>query len=146
MKCVFAFKPCLKYVFCCEDITMTNQEIVNYKKEYREWCVKNRYRYRTDECGDPISPTRSRKNPKDHAYCAYKQGYFGLHISRETPKKFGNALRRLNLHRFILDRNDSTEGNFQLSLDQAPLILPLLKIVKTKASKTMFTGTKFKKL
>lgn len=110
---------------------MTNEELKKYKDEYKAWCNTNRLRYAVDECGDPVSKTRSRRYPLDRLYCIYKHDMVGLHITRETPLKFRNVLRRLGLLEKYRPRRDDFEGNFQLSLESAVDVALKLKIKKT---------------
>jgi len=118
---------------------MTNEQIENFKQEYKNFCLTNRVRYSLDGCGDPISKTRSRKHKNDHLFCIYKHGMIGVHISRETPWKFRNAVAKIIGLEANTDKNDQFEGNFQLSFEKGIQASLVLKTSKTNANSSVLS-------
>jgi len=83
-------------------------------RSFRKICDKFNLRYKLNEAGEPISPTRKRVSPFDHLYDLH-DGCVGVHVSRETKKKytfFKNKLIRLGCE---IIQDGETEGNFSVS-------------------------------
>jgi len=95
----------------------------NDSRSFRKICDKFNLRYKLNEAGEPISPTRKRVSPFDHLYDLHN-GSVGVHVSRDTKKKytfFKNKLVKLGCD--IL-QDGETEGNFSVACKN------LLKVAK----------------
>ena len=63
-------------------------------RNFKEICTEFNLRIKRNDAGEPISPTRKRTNPYDHLYDLHN-GKIGVHISRESPKKYTFAKKKL---------------------------------------------------
>jgi hypothetical protein len=63
----------------------------------------------------------------------------GVHISRETPWKFRNAVAKIIGLEANTDKNDQFEGNFQLSFEKGIQASLVLKTSKTNANSSVLS-------
>lgn len=98
-------------------------------RSFRKVCDKFNLRYKLNEAGEPISPTRKRVSPEDHLYDLHT-GAIGVHISRETKKKYTfmkNKLIRLGCE---LIQDGDLEGNFTVAQNSLLQVAQELSCVK----------------
>ena len=101
----------------------------NESRSFRKVCDKFNLRYKLNDAGEPISPTRKRVSPEDHLYDLHN-GSVGIHVHRETKKKYTfmkNKLLRLGA---LLLQDGDIEGNFSVSQKKLLEIAQELSCVK----------------
>lgn len=122
---------------------MTNEEIKKHQEKFREYCINNRLRYKLDEDREPIAPTRSKKNPKDHFFITY-DGNVGVAIDRETARKYKFIRNKLILIGAKPMTEGDFEGNFSIKMDEQGVRLAKLLKIKKMALRDHYPG--FKKM
>jgi len=117
------------------------------KKIFRNFCNENRLRYKLDDCGDPISPTRKRKFT-DHLYWLGEEKRFGVWIQRDTKTKYNNLKKKLVALGCKVTQDGDTEGTLSISKSGALKVAKLLGTQKNKisAAKRKAAAERMKKL
>lgn len=82
-------------------------------RSFRKVCDKFNLRYKLNEAGEPISPTRKRVSPEDHLYDLH-DGRVGVHVARETKKKYTFMKNKLIRLGCTLLQDGDLEGNFSI--------------------------------
>jgi hypothetical protein len=98
-------------------------------RKFKDLCEKYNLRYKKNEAGEPISPSRRRNFPDDHLYDLYT-GNVGVSVRRDSSKKFTflkNKLVKMGCE--ILQAGDS-EGNFSVKESELLEVAKLLSCVK----------------
>tara|TARA_R100000808_G_C2154965_1_gene166517 strand:- start:4253 stop:4627 length:375 start_codon:yes stop_codon:yes gene_type:complete len=83
-------------------------------KSFRAICEEFNLRYKLNDAGEPVSPTRKRVSPEDHLY-DLRDGAVGVHISRETKKKYTFSKNKLVRMGCSVIQDGDMEGNFSVS-------------------------------
>jgi hypothetical protein len=102
------------------------------KREFKKLCKENNYRYKLDECRDPISPTRRRSHP-DHLYWTGTK-FIGVHVGRKTERKYNNIKNKLLALGCDPIQDCTTEGNFFVHKDDITPVAKLLGVERHKLS------------
>ncbi len=98
-------------------------------RRFKKLCDKYNLRYKRNEAGEPVSPTRKRTTPEDHLFDLHN-GCVGVSVSRETKKKYSFLRNKLiSLGCEVLQSGD-TEGNFSVDEDHLVGVAKLLSCVK----------------
>ena len=103
------------------------------KKMFKSFCNDNRLRYKLDDCGDPISPTRKRKFT-DHLYWFGSEKHFGVWVARDTKAKYNNLKKKLIALGCILVQDGDAEGTLIVSETNALKVAKTLGTQKNKIS------------
>ena len=98
-------------------------------RSFRKVCDKFNLRYKLNEAGEPISPTRKRVPPLDHLYDLHN-GSVGVHVSRETKKKYTFMKNKLLKMGCKLIQDGDLEGNFSITQNRLLEIAKELSCVK----------------
>ena len=98
-------------------------------RSFRKVCDKFNLRYKLNEAGEPISPTRKRVSPVDHLYDLHN-GSVGVHVSRETKKKYTFMKNKLLKMGCKLIQDGDLEGNFSITQSRLLEIAKELSCVK----------------
>jgi hypothetical protein len=98
-------------------------------RSFRKVCDKFNLRYKLNEAGEPISPTRKRVSPLDHLYDLHN-GSVGVHVSRETKKKYTFMKNKLLKMGCKLIQDGDLEGNFSITQSRLLEIAKELSCVK----------------
>jgi len=106
---------------------------VSTKKKYREFCKKYKIRYKLDECGHPISPSKKRKYD-DHMFWFDSNEEVGIYIERETPKKYNNLRRKLVSAGCRITQDGDFEGTLAIGYKKAAKIAKMIGAVKREIS------------
>jgi len=86
----------------------------NDSRSFKKVCDKFNLRYKLNEAGEPISPTRKRVFPLDHLYDLH-DGSVGVHISRDSKKKYTFIKNKLVKLGCKLLQGGDLEGNFSVA-------------------------------
>jgi len=98
-------------------------------RSFRKVCDKFNLRYKLNEAGEPISPTRKRVSPLDHLYDLHN-GTVGVHISRDSKKKYTFMKNKLLKLGCKLLQDGDLEGNFSIAKAKLLEIAKELSCVK----------------
>ena len=82
-------------------------------RSFRRVCDEFNLRYKLNEAGEPISPTRKRVSPDDHLYDLH-DGTVGVHVARQTKKKYTFMKNKLIKLGCSLIQDGDLEGNFSI--------------------------------
>ncbi len=106
------------------------------KTRFKKFCEENNLRYKIDECGNPISPSRVRKySPCDHLWwTATDNGEIGISVCRPTPATYNTIKRKLIKLGCEMLQDGDTEGNFIATEAVAIEAAKLLRTNKRKFS------------
>ena len=103
------------------------------KQEFKDFCAENNLRYKKDDCGDPISP--SRKGLKTDQIYWTGEEELGIYAERETKKKF-TFLKQKLIEQYGLRPNQDgdTDGTFYATKEQAVKVASFLGCAKNAVS------------
>jgi len=105
------------------------------KTKFKQFCEDNNLRYKLNEIGEPISPSRVRKFSNDHLWwTGLDNGMVGVSVSRPTETTYNKVKRKLLALGCILSQDGDTEGNFFASEADAIEVAKLLRTNKRKGS------------
>lgn len=110
------------------------KKISQTKKEFRKFCKKNNLRYKLDDGGDPISPTRKRSS-EDHIYWSGEENCFGIFISRPSQAKYTHLKKKLIGVGCEVHQDGDREGTLRVSHKNALKAAKLLGTIKSQVSK-----------
>jgi hypothetical protein len=102
-------------------------------RSFRKICDKFNLRYKLNEAGEPISPTRKRVSPLDHLYDLHDKSV-GVHVARDTKKKYTFMKNKLLKLGCKLIQDGDLEGNF--SITQAKLLEVAKELSCVKKNRT----------
>lgn len=98
-------------------------------RRFKKLCDKYNLRYKRNEAGEPVSPTRKRNTPDDHLFDLH-DGNVGVAVSRQTKKKYSFLRNKLVAMGCEVLQSGDTEGNFSVTEDKLLEIAKLLSCVK----------------
>lgn len=105
------------------------------KSKFKQFCEENNLRYKLNENGEPISPSRVRKFSNDHLWwVGLDNGLIGVSISRPTETTYHKIKSKLLSLGCILSQDGDVEGNFFVSEKKAVKVAKLLHTNKRKGS------------
>jgi len=105
------------------------------KTRFKKFCEENRLRYKLNECGEPISPSRIRKFSDDHLWwTGVDDGLIGVSVSRPTETTYNKVKKKLISMGCVLTQDGDTEGNFFISEKKAVKVAKFLHTNKRKGS------------
>ncbi len=105
------------------------------KTKFKKFCEENNLRYKLNECGNPISPSRVRKFSDDHLWwVGLDDGMLGVAVRRPTETTYNKIKRKLLAIGCTLSQDGDTEGNFFVSEKKAVKVAKLLHTNKRKGS------------
>jgi hypothetical protein len=105
------------------------------KTKFKQFCEENNLRYKINECGEPISPSRVRKHSEDHLWwTGVDNGMIGVSVVRPTETTYNKIKRKLLSLGCILSQEGDTEGNFFVSEKKVMKVAKLLHTQKRKGS------------
>ena len=107
--------------------------MINTKRIFRNICKENNLRYKLDDCGDPISPTRKRKF-RDHLYWDGSVGKVGVFVERETITKYNHIKKKLLSIGCKVNQDGDNEGTFYIENENVLKVAKLLGTTKNKVS------------
>jgi len=98
-------------------------------RSFRSVCEEYNLRYKLNDAGEPISPTRRRVSPQDHLY-DFQEGVVGVHICRDTKKKYTFSKKKLMSLGCTIIQDGDSEGNFSIPRDMVLEVAKELSCVK----------------
>jgi len=104
-------------------------------QSFRSMCEKFNLRYKRNDAGEPISPTRRRVNSRDHLY-DLQDGRVGVSITRDTPRQYTFVKNKLIRLGCIILQDGDTEGNFAVTEENLIPVASQLSCIKKKRSFT----------
>ena len=104
-------------------------------RNFKEICTEFNVRSKRNDAGEPISPTRKRTNPYDHLYDLHN-GKIGVHISRESSKKYTFAKKKLVSLGCKPIQDGDMEGNFSVTRTHLGKVAEYLACRKKKVNFT----------
>ena len=105
------------------------------KSRFKQFCEENNLRYKLNENGEPISPSRIRKFSDDHLWwTGLDNGMIGVAVVRPTETTYNKAKRRLLALGCTLSQDGDAEGNFFVPEKKAPKVAKFLRTQKRKGS------------
>lgn len=111
-------------------------------RQFKKLCEKYNLRYKRNEAGEPVSPTRKKKTPDDHLFDLHN-GTIGVAVSRESKKKYTFLRNKLVAMGCKVLQSGDTEGNF--SVDEASL-LEVAKLLSCVKKSRVFTDEEKQKI
>lgn len=102
------------------------------KDEFKQFCLENNLRYKKDECGDPISPSR-RGLKTDQLYWTGTND-IGVYAERATKKKFTFLKKKILDTGARMNQDGDLDGTFHVTKDQALKIAQVLGCFKNNMS------------
>ena len=105
------------------------------KNKFKQFCEKHRLRYKLNENGEPISPSRIRKFSDDHLWwTGLKNGLLGVSVRRPTETTYNKIKKKLLALGCVLSQDGDMEGNFFVTEKQVLKVAKLLHTNKRKGS------------
>ena len=105
------------------------------KTKFKQFCEENSLRYKLNENGEPISPSRVRKFSDDHLWwTGVDDSMIGVTISRPTEATYNKVKRKLISMGCVLSQDGDMEGNFFVSEEKAVKVAKFLHTQKRKGS------------
>ena len=105
----------------------------NTKRIFRNICKENNLRYKLDESGNPISPTRKRKFD-DHLYWDGHVDKIGVYVERETNTKYNHIKKKLLSVGCEVNQDGDNEGTFYIAKENVLVVAKLLGTTKNEIS------------
>ena len=102
------------------------------KEEFKQFCNENNLRYKKDECGDPISPSRRGLKTDQLYWTGTKE--IGVYAERGTKKKFTFLKKKILDIGAHVNQDGDCDGTFHVTRDQALKIAKLLGCFKNNLS------------
>lgn len=105
------------------------------KTKFKQFCEENNLRYKLNENGEPISPSRVRKYARDHLWwTGLDNKLIGVAVVRPTETTYNKIKRKLLSLGCVLSQDGDTEGNFFVPEKKAVKVAKLLHTQKRKGS------------
>ena len=102
---------------------------------FRALCEKFDLRYKRNDAGEPISPTRKRGHSADHLFDLH-DGRIGVAISRDTPRQYTFVKNKLLGLGCVILQDGDTEGNFVVTEENLIPVAGHLSCIKKNRSFT----------
>jgi len=105
------------------------------KNKFKQFCENNKLRYKLNEVGEPISPSRVRKFSDDHLWwTGLDDGRIGVSVRRPTETTYNKVKKKLVSMGCTLSQDGDTEGNFFVTEKDAVKVAKFLHTNKRKGS------------